>query len=181
MKHEIRILAALTLALCAAASFAEPDPSARGRPGGIGIEVSPIMPFAKIYPIQGTIPLWEMGDLIFGYAYQNQVVGAEGRASAHTLLVGYRQYIWKGLFAEVEFFPAVNDFTSSVDGGHYGGFELVYEIRPGYRWDIPLRGGASLYLLAEISVLLGLYEQHPWPNMSAKPFVFPLAWIGLCL
>ncbi len=146
-----------------------------------GIETSPIFPLVKIYAIQGTYSLWNKGDVIVGYAYQNQIIENEGQCHGHTLLLGYRQYVLKGLHVDIEFFPAVNNFYCYVDGKYYNGYEVVAEIRPGYRFDLKINNSFDVYILTQAAMLFGLYRDNPWPTMGNDPFFFPLVWIGISL
>lgn len=143
------------------------------------IETSPILPLGKIYAIQTAYPLWEKGEIIMGYAYQNEIIENEGQCNANTVLFGYRQFFCKGLHIDLEFFPAINKFYSYSDGNYYKGFEIVGEIRPGYRIDFIVFKSIEMYFIAQTSFLFGIYRDNPWPNMSGKPFIFPLIWIGI--
>lgn len=119
---------------------------------------------ASIYMFQFSYSAWSMGDVLVGYAFQHW--NDQGQANAQTLLLGYRQFIWRGLHAEVELWPAYNPFESSVDGKTYSGFELWVSARVGYRFDFKV-DGHELFVLAQPSVGVGVARQNRWPKMGS--------------
>lgn len=129
-----------------------------------GIGTSITYPLAEIYMLQISYSPWEKGDLLGGLAFQNWQ-NDQGRANAYTLLLGYRQYIWKGLHAEMELWPAYNPFESSIDGKTYSGIELWMSLRIGYRIDFEL-SGHDFFILAQPSVGFGVGRKNPWPEKA---------------
>lgn len=129
-------------------------------PWGIGTSIT--YPMAEIYMMQISYSPWEAGDILGGVAYQNWK-NEQGRANAYTLLLGYRQFVWKGLHAEMELWPAYNPFHSSVDAKTYAGFELWMSLRLGYKIDFQLAGN-EFYILAQPSVGFGVARENPWPE-----------------
>ncbi len=119
---------------------------------------------ASIYMVQLSYSAWSMGDVLVGYAFQHW--NDQGQANAQTLLLGYRQFIWRGLHTEVELWPAYNPFESSVDGKTYSGFELWVSARIGYRFDFNVYGH-ELFVLAQPSLGVGVARQNRWPKMGS--------------
>lgn len=128
-----------------------------------GLGTSATYPINSIYMVQLSYSVWSMGDVLTGYAYQHWF--DQGRSHAHTLILGYRQFIWRGLHAEVELWPAYNPFKSSVDGKTYSGVELWVSARVGYRFDFKVIG-RELFILPQPSLGLGLARQNRWPKMG---------------
>jgi hypothetical protein len=151
-----------------AAKSLEPAPP-RDKPAGTngsslkwGFGTSLTYPIgASIYMVQLSYSAWSMGDVLVGYAFQHW--NDQGQAHAQTLLLGYRQFIWRGLHAEVELWPAYNPFESSVDGRTYKGGELWVSARVGYRFDFKVYG-RELFVLAQPSIGVGVARQNPWPK-----------------
>jgi hypothetical protein len=129
-----------------------------------GIGTSITYPLAEIYMMQVSYSPWESGDILGGLAYQNWK-NDQGRANAYTLLLGYRQYAWKGLHAEMELWPAYNPFQSSVDGKTYTGLELWMSLRIGYRIDFEL-ADSDFFILAQPSIGFGVVRDNPWPEKA---------------
>lgn len=178
--------AAITLASGAAAALAEPGTAipveaqptlqgsalSRDQPVGTngssakwGIGTSATYPINSIYMVQLSYSVWSMGEVLTGYAYQHWF--DKGRSHAHTLILGYRQFIWRGLHAEVELWPAYNPFKSAVDGKTYRGVELWASARVGYRFDLKVHG-CEFFILPQPSLGLGIARQNPWPNGPSK-------------
>lgn len=146
-------------------SMAESEQSGtNGSPSKWGAGTSLTYPIASICMVQLSYSAWSMGDLLTGYAYQYWR-DAQGRSRAQTVLVGYRQFIWRGLHMEVELWPAYNPFKSSVDGKTYRGLELWMSVRAGYRFDFEIYG-RELFILPQPSIGFGVARQNGWPGMK---------------
>ena len=159
-----RISAAIVMFAALSAAYADGGEGTSGSDCRWGIGTSVTYPIASIYMAQLSYSLWSHGDVLAGYAYQHWK-NDQGRSHAQTLLLGYRQYIWKGLHAEVELWPAYNPFRSSVDGKTYRGVELWMSVRAGYRFDCDVYG-RELFVLAQPSVGFGVARQNRWPKME---------------
>ncbi len=190
--------AAITLASSAAMALDEPSSSVpvvaqptlqppalmRDKPVGTngssskwGFGISPTYALGNsIYMFQFSYSAWSMGDVLVGYAFQHWY--DQGQANAHTLLLGYRQFIWRGLHAEVEFWPAYHPFESSVDGKTYSGLELWISARIGYRFDLNLLG-RDLFIMPQPSVGFGAGRQNPWPGIKYSPIFEPQLLVGM--
>lgn len=173
-------LTALVLAtfLGSSAPVEEPQPPPRR---SFAFELSPVAPLAGIWPVRVTWTAWRFGEVTFGYAYQHERMGDIAIADGHTLLLGYRQYFWRGLNAELELWPAWDRPLSLVDGKTYPGFNLFGEVRLGYRWDFFTAEGLDLYVLPQACFGYALWAQNPAPGFADKNalVVLPMVWIGI--
>lgn len=160
--------AAITAAVISAGAGLRAEDIREGTAGSAhlwGIGTSVTYPLGnQIYMGQGSYSIWNHGDLLFGFAYQNWK-NDEGRSHAYTLLAGYRQFLWKGLHSEIELWPAYNPFRSSVDGKTYCGCELWVSVRVGYRFDMTI-AGQDFFILAQPSLGFGIARQNRWPGMG---------------
>ena len=143
-----------------------------GVAGRWGLEVSPTFLMAPIYMAQATWSAWNHGDVIVGYAFQHMssnTAGA-GQTHGHSLLLGYRQFVWKGLNVEMQAWPTYDRFQSTVDGRVYPGLELWCEAYVGYRFDFRL-GNMVFYATPQPGIGWGMYRSNKWPRFSdAKQF-----------
>jgi len=142
-----------------------------------GFGTSLTYPVESIYMVQGSYSIWDMGDVLAGAAFQHWY--DKGQSNAITLLLGYRQFIWKGLHTELELWPAYNRFESSVDGKTYKGFELWTSYRIGYRFNFYLLGG-EFFILAQPSIGFGAGSTNPWPENKGHAVIFePQVIVGM--
>jgi hypothetical protein len=89
-------------------------------------------PLARIYQVHINYMPADRHEFIVGPAYQNFRSGSI-TSHAYTLLLGYRHYVWQGLHAEVELWPAYNRMHSSITGQRYPGVEMWGEVKIGYK------------------------------------------------
>ena len=160
-----------TLAVLATARAGE-DAGTNNAKGRLGLEWSPTFLLAPIYMGQATWSVWNHGDAIVGYAFQHMTSNTDGagQTHGHTLLLGYRQFIWKGLHVELQAWPTYDRFQSYVDGRIYPGFELWCEAYAGYRFDFQL-AGTTFYVMPQPGIGWGMYRSNKWPRFSdTKPF-----------
>lgn len=159
-----RLLVAMLVAflLFTVNAFAQEAASDTDKPWGIGTSIT--YPINDIYMIQSSYSPCGHGDLLLGAAFQNWE-NDQGQANAYTLLLGYRKYLWRGLHAEMELWPAYNPFESSVDGKTYKGMELWASLRIGYKFDFKAIGN-DFYILAQPSIGLGVLRGNKWPDME---------------
>lgn len=121
-------------------------------------------PMADIYMMQASYSPWKSGDILGGLAFQNWT-NDQGQANAYTVLLGYRQYLWNGLHAEMELWPAYNPFRSAIDDHTYAGLELWMSLRIGYRVKVHLVG-REFFILAQPSIGFGVARDNPWPQKA---------------
>lgn len=145
----------------------------------VTLDVSPFMMPIGFYGFRLTAPVTGGGRVIGGYMYQN-FENDLGQAHAQTLLVGWQQYLWRGLEVEVELWPSYNRWHSSLDGNIYRGFDLWAEGRIGYRFDFRT-AGVDWYLLPQVLYGKGVWMQYDPPGDFSEPFIFPAMWLGFPL
>jgi hypothetical protein len=155
-----------------------PDSTAKGA-YRLSLEFSPVMMPVGFYGFRLVRPVTQRGNLIGGYMYQN-FTNEWGQSHAHTVLVGYQHFVWKGLHGEVELWPAYNRWRSSVDDVVYPGFEIWGEARTGYRIDLETRG-KRWYLLPQVLFGTGIWREASPPGPENGTFVFPVLWVGVPL
>lgn len=144
-------------------------PLADPTPGRWSVETSLTFPLARIYMVKGSYRSSDAAELGVGIALQNweNTEGAPlGQSNAWTLLLSYRRYLWRGLHAEVELWPAYNRFESYVDDQTYRGLELWVEYKVGYAVDLSPR--LSLYV--QPGVGHALWMQTRWPDLNHDSF-----------
>lgn len=174
----VMALAATLPTLAAAQESAEPAEHLTGW-DRVTLDVSPFMMPIGFYGFRLTAPVTGSGRAIGGYMFQN-FENDLGRAHAQTLLIGWQQYLWRGLEVEFELWPSYNRWRSSVDGKVYRGFDLWAEGRIGYRFDFRT-AGVDWYLLPQVLYGKGLWMQYDPPGDFSEPFLFPAAWLGFPL
>ncbi len=147
----------------------------------LGLEVTPLSPLIRIWVLHLTYALWSQGELTTGYAYMNNNLGDLGRANAHSVLLGYRHFFWRGLHAELELWPAYDRVLSFEDNQTYAAFDIWGELRVGYRFDLLRNETLDLYVLPQLAVGTGLYSSNPPPGIESESpfFAFPMVWIGI--
>ena len=132
------------------------------------IETSLSFPIHQIYLVKASYKVWEKGEILFGPCYQNwknEEGFPLGRAHAITLILGYRQYLWKGINLEIEFFPAYNVFNSSFDNNTYKGFEMWVEYRVGYKIQFKTNF-ANFYFNIQPGIGHAIFLQNIWPDLD---------------
>ncbi len=132
-----------------------------------GIETSLVFPLVNIYVLRGSYLIWDHGEVLIGAALQrwsnDEFDFASGQAEAYTLLLGYRQYLWRGLHLEVMLFPSYNRFHSNVDNRVYAGLELWMEMYVGYKFRFEV-SGVGLFVVPQVGFGLGVAKQKEWPQ-----------------
>lgn len=141
------------------------DPA--GTAGRWGVEVSPTFLLAPIYMVQATWSAWRYGDMVVGYGFQHMTSNSRGagQTHGHSLLLGYRQFIWKGINLELQAWPTYDRFQSYVDGRVYPGVELWCEAYIGYRFDFVARH-TTFYILPQPGIGWGMYRSNKWPRFA---------------
>lgn len=121
------------------------------------MEVSPLVAvFGKIYAVSYGRQLTESGQALIGFAYQN-IEYDFGTTHAPTIVIGYKRYFWKNLYAEYSLWPAYNAFHEDKEDKYYTGFELWNEFRAG--WDIDFKlGGIPVFISPQGLIGFGLIE-----------------------
>ncbi len=141
------------------------------------IETSATFPLVRIYILQASYAFWDHGEVVFGVGLQRWREGsigpAPGQAEAYTALLGYRQYLWRGLHVESMFFPAYNRFHSSIDGETYPGLELWGEAYVGYKLGFKV-GKLPLFVTPQPGIGFSIARQNKWPGYEDVPIYNPI-------
>jgi hypothetical protein len=135
----LSILAILTVLLMANANAQDQIPQAKRWGAEINL-LWPIFP-GNIYKGQVTYETWRKNDLA-GDAYVGfhirpfEYRETEGDFSNYALTFGYRQFVWKGLHAELyqAFGPGYNR-NNVIDGKDYTSWDYEVGLLAGYRWE----------------------------------------------
>lgn len=77
-------------------------------------------------------------ELKVGLSYMN-IHYPEGNTNSPALILGYRRYIWKKLYAEYEFWPCYDEFYEKNENRYYKGFDLWNEFRIGYQFNFRIK------------------------------------------
>jgi hypothetical protein len=137
--------------------------------GQWSVETSLTFPMVRIYMVKGAYRPSDGVELGFGGAFQNWKNVDEaplGQSHAWTLLLSCRRYLWRGLHAEIEFWPAYNQFKSYLDDQTYRGFELWVEYKLGYAVALTPR----VRLLVQPGIGHALWMQTRWPDLEYESF-----------
>jgi len=110
------------------------------------IETSPISPLlqmanAGIWGIKYEYALTPKDELKFGLSYMN-IYFPEGNTDSLSLILGYRRFLWKGLYTEYELWPGYDNFYEKNENRYYPGFDLWNEFRIGYQFIFPFNSWA---------------------------------------
>jgi hypothetical protein len=129
------------------------------------VETSLTFPTARIYMAKASYRASKKIDLGVGVAFQNWEnveTAPRGQSNAWTLLVSYRQYLWRGLHVEAELWPAHNRFESYVDGLTYSGLEMWAEYKVGYVFHLSPR----LHVIPQPGIGHAVWMQTRWPDFG---------------
>jgi hypothetical protein len=128
-----------------------------------GIEtdlVQPFLPNVGIIRLTATRTITSAqrkakGDLLLGmYLRPNVKHDVVEKINEYMLVVGYRQYIWKGLNLEAKANMGYAWGTKNLfDGKDYETSTLFWESNLGYKFNIVTKEKSSLYLLPQFGVI----------------------------
>ena len=142
------------------------------------ISTSLTFPLARIYTLHLSYMFADNNELFFGPCFQN-FSHDSFTVYAYTLILGYRHYFWKGLFAEAELYPAYNSIWSKVTESYYPGYEMWGEFKVGYK--IPL-WNSKYYLQPAPGIGFGFFRTNSPPNYYKEiesPIFIPQVIIGM--
>ncbi len=158
MKQTIQILVAL-LILVYTKNFAQTN-SENSRKWGIETElVQPFLPNVGIIRLQATYSLTspnsKKGDLIVGaYIRPNVKHDVVEKINEYMLILGYRQYFWKGLHLEAKANIGYAWGTKNlIDGKDYETSTLFWETNIGYKFNVTNNAKNNIYLIPQFGVL----------------------------
>jgi hypothetical protein len=122
--------------------------------------VQPFLPTVNIIRIQATRTLTSAdskmkGDLIFGmYIRPNVKHDVVEKINEYMLILGYRQYFWKGLHLEAKANMGYAWGTKNlIDGRDYETSTLFWEANLGYKFNVLYKPKSSLYLIPQFGAL----------------------------
>lgn len=150
-----------------------------------GAEINVLWPIfpGNIYKGQVTYETWRKkdiaGDVYVGFHIRPfEYRETEGDFSNYALTFGYRQFIWKGLHAELyqAFGPGFNR-NNVIDGKNYTSWDYEVGLLAGYRWEfLKKEKRDQMKISPYISTQHGLYylaaQSNPHPIIdftSEKP------------
>ena len=147
-----------------------------------GAEINPMWPFfpGNIYRGQFTYETWRdndlAGDVFVGFSARPfEFREDEGDFANYALTFGYRQFVWKGLHAELyqAFGPGYNR-NNVIDGKDYTSWDYEVGLLAGYRWEFYETDRANLY----VSTQHGFYyvaaksNPHPIKNFTGEEPIY---------
>jgi hypothetical protein len=149
-----------------------------------GFVTSSASPFFGIYGLAYFHELKSIknsrGDILLGVAHQNQK-NDDGQFNGISLVLGYRQFLFRKLCVTGNFYPNYNHFESSIDEETYVGFDGFCEISLGWEFEIKLTQKIILALTPQYTFGQALFRTNPWPRHEEKlqSFHFPDIYIGI--
>jgi hypothetical protein len=159
MKKTIKILA-LSFLLVSSKTFAQSGAEAPKRWGLETELVQPFLPNVGIMRLTATRTVTSAqrqnkGDLLLGmYIRPNVKHDVVEKINEYMLVVGYRQYFWKGLNVEAKANMGYAWGTKNlIDGKDYETATLFWETNLGYKFKVTNKAKTSLYLLPQFGVL----------------------------
>jgi hypothetical protein len=122
--------------------------------------VQPFLPTVNIIRLQATRTLTSpeskmKGDLLLGlYVRPNVKHDVVEKINEYMLIVGYRQYFWKGLHIEAKANMGYAWGTKNlIDGKDYETATLFYESNLGYKFNLSKKSKNKLYVIPQFGVL----------------------------
>lgn len=160
------------------------DANAQSKKWGVEVNLLwPIFP-GNIYKFQVTREVWRnenlAGDVYAGLHIRPfEFREDEGDFSNYALTFGYRQFVWKGLHAEVyqAFGPGFNR-NNAIDGKDYTSWDYEIGLLAGYRFELfspekRTQSKVSPYISTQHGVLYLAAQSNPHPirnSTGERPF-----------
>jgi hypothetical protein len=159
MKRKISVIIVMLL-LINSKSFSQ-SISSNSKKWGIETDlVQPFLPQVGIIRLTATRTITSAqrkvkGDLLLGmYLRPNVKHDVVEKINEYMLVVGYRQYFWKGLNLEAKANMGYAWGTKNLfDGKDYETSTLFWETNLGYKFNIVNKAKSSLYLLPQFGVI----------------------------
>lgn len=172
------------------AGFAQKNPNSDKNEYKHSIETSPLSPLLQaidkgIWGLKYDYALTPNDEVKFGFTYMN-ISFDIGTTNSAGILVGYRRYLWKRLYAEYELWPGYDKFYENNEDKYYKGFDLWNEFRVGYQFNFEIRE-FPLFVNVAWPFGFGLYSTnkpdsfYDRMNQSFSDkyfFHFPLVFVG---
>ena len=128
-----------------------------------GIEtelVQPFLPNVGIFRLQATRTITgpnrpNRGDLLIGaYIRPNVKHNIVEKIDEYMLIVGYRQYLWRGLHLEAKTNIGFADGTKNrIDGKNYTNLSWFWEANAGYKFTLTGKNRTGLYVIPQVGLL----------------------------
>jgi hypothetical protein len=159
MTKSIQIFSALLL-LMSSQAFSQ---TSSDSPKKWGLEtelVQPFLPTVNIVRLQATRTLTKpeskmKGDLLFGmYIRPNVKHDVVEKINEYMLILGYRQYFWKGLHLEGKANVGYAWGTKNlIDGKDYETSTIFWESNLGYKFNLTNNTKSSLYVIPQFGII----------------------------
>jgi hypothetical protein len=159
MTKSIQIFAVMLL-LSSSQAFSQ---TSSNSPKKWGLEtelVQPFLPTVNIVRLQATRTITKpeskmKGDLLFGmYIRPNVKHDVVEKINEYMLILGYRQYFWKGLHLEAKANVGYAWGTKNlIDGKDYETSTIFWESNLGYKFNLTNKTKSNLYLIPQFGVL----------------------------
>ena len=149
-----------------------------------GFITSTVAPFIGIYGLAFFREIKSFnntrGDILFGAAHQNQKTD-DGKFNGISLILGYRQFLFRKLCITEMFYPNYNHFLSSIDGKTYVGFDGFNEISLGWEFEFKINKRVSIALTPQFTYGQALFRTNPWPRHKdeLQKIFFPDVYLGI--
>lgn len=159
MKKTVKIFSVLLL-LCSSQAFTQTN-SEIPKKWGIETElIQPFLPNVGIIRLTATRTISSAkskmkGDLLFGmYIRPNVKHDVVEKINEYMLVLGYRQYFWKGLHLEAKTNIGYAWGTKNlIDGKDYETSTVFWESNLGYKFNVTNKNKSSFYLIPQFGVL----------------------------
>jgi hypothetical protein len=159
MTKSIQIFAVLLL-LSSSQAFSQ---TSSDSPKKWGLETELVQPFlstVNIVRLQATRTITKpeskmKGDLLFGmYIRPNVKHDVVEKINEYMLILGYRQYFWKGLHLEAKANVGYAWGTKNlIDGKDYETSTIFWESNLGYKFNLTNKTKSSLYLIPQFGII----------------------------
>lgn len=159
MTKSIQIFTVLLL-LCSSQAFSQKD-SESPKKWGLETElIQPFLPEVGIIRLTATYTTTSeknkmKGNLLFGmYIRPNVKHDVVEKINEYMLVLGYRQYFWKGLHLEAKVNVGYAWGTKNlIDGKDYETSTIFWESNLGYKFKLTNKTNSSLYLIPQFGVI----------------------------
>jgi hypothetical protein len=169
----------MTILLALLCCFVEASQPAPNHHYKHAIDFCPVSPLFNIFALQYSYSFTSHDQLMLGASYMNIRYGT---SYAPGLIIGYKRYLWKGLHAEYQLWPAWNAFYEKNEKQYYKGFELWNEAHLGYTINFKVAGRPcfiNLQYLAGCGLLPGNKPESFIRQAEKEPWFFaPIFFVG---
>jgi len=167
-QNALKLMTLLALPLLALPASAEEVRASLPSPAqtwGLETDVAyALVPGVRAYTLNATHTLWGerdslRGDVVFGIYLRPRVAhNVVETLDEYLLNAGYRQYLWKGLHAEVMLQGGYAwGWNNALDGKDYQAPSILAAVHAGYRFAFLEDKAFGFYVLPQVGYLQGLY------------------------